>query len=75
MSRIADTNFVTWFSRIFRWLVGLGFVTAGIMFYDKGGWPAIAFGALIFITGFLRPRRCMDDVCDVEDNQEKENSV
>ena len=75
MARIADTKFITWFSRIFHWSLGLGFITAGIMFYEKGGWPAIAFGALIFITGFLRPTRCIDEVCDVEDNQQKEKSI
>ena len=56
---------VIWFSRILRWTVGLLFAGAGILYWHQGGWPAIAFGALVFITGFFRPKRCLDDTCDV----------
>jgi hypothetical protein len=55
------TMSAVWFHRIFRWLFGLLFVGAGIAFYQDGAWPAIAFGLLMVITGFFRPRRCVDD--------------
>lgn len=50
-----------WFHRILRWMLGLLFLGAGIMYYRDGAWPAIAFGLLLVITGFFRPRRCIDD--------------
>jgi len=62
---ITDTGFVTWFSRIFRWVLGAAIIAAGIVFYDQDGWTAILFGTLIFITGFLRPVRCNSDECTI----------
>jgi hypothetical protein len=50
-----------WFHRILRWSLGLLFLGAGIVFYEDGAWPAIAFGLLLLVTGFFRPRRCIDD--------------
>jgi hypothetical protein len=50
-----------WFHRIFRWMFGLLFLGAGIIYFDEGAWPAIAFGLLLVITGFFRPRRCIDE--------------
>lgn len=56
-----ETLTVLWFSRVFRWLLGALFITAGIIYFNEGGWPAILFGTLILVTGFFRPRRCLDD--------------
>lgn len=61
----ADTRLVIWFSRILRWVLGAFFLGAGILYYDKGAWPAILFGVLIFVTGFFRPKRCLDETCSV----------
>lgn len=57
---------IVWFSRLLRWGLGVFFIATGIFFYKSGGWPAILFGALIFITGFFRPVRCLDDSCDLK---------
>ncbi len=51
---------ITWFSRILRWLLGTFFIATGIWFYEKGAWPAILFGLVIFLTGFLKPKRCIE---------------
>jgi hypothetical protein len=54
-----------WFSRILRWTVGSFFTTAGIMYSKQGVWPAIVFGLVIFLTGFLKPKRCIDGECNI----------
>lgn len=46
------------FSRIFRWTLGTAFLGAGIYAHDLSG---IFFGAALFATGFLRPKRCLGD--------------
>jgi hypothetical protein len=53
------------FSRILRWSLGIMFISAGIYYLKDGGWPAIFFGLIMLITGFFRPRRCIDDSCDM----------
>jgi hypothetical protein len=30
-------------------------------FFNDGGWPALFFGALMFATGFFKPKRCISD--------------
>ncbi len=52
-----------WFHRILRF--GLGALFIGIAFFYKDAWPLYIFGGIIFITGFIRPRRCIDDQCDL----------
>lgn len=59
-----DVRLITWFSRILRWVLGIVFVSAGIIYFDQGAWPAILFGAVIFITGFFRPKRCLEESCE-----------
>ncbi|MBL0134395.1 MAG: hypothetical protein IPP79_10515 [Chitinophagaceae bacterium] len=65
----ADTRLVIWFSRILRWGLGAFFTGAGIIYFKEGAWPAIAFGAIIFATGFLRPKRCLDETCSVSQDK------
>jgi hypothetical protein len=66
MKKKDENASLVWFSRILRFGLGGLFVTIGILYFDKGTWPAILFGALIFATGFFRPRRCIDDQkCDL----------
>jgi hypothetical protein len=57
------------FSRLLRWTLGAVFIATGIWYYQDGAWPAIAFGSAMFITGFFRPRRCVDDKCDIGSEQ------
>jgi hypothetical protein len=58
----SDTRLVIWFSRILRWGLGGLFIWAGIHF--DGYWPAILFGAAFVITGFFRPKRCLEEGSD-----------
>jgi hypothetical protein len=58
-------NGIIWFSRILRWSLGSLFIWAGIHYFRDGAWPALFFGSVLFITGWLRPRRCIDDQCDL----------
>jgi hypothetical protein len=60
-----QTTFLLWFNRLLRWSLGATFITVGILYAKAGGWPAILFGALIFITGFFRPRRCIGNECEL----------
>jgi hypothetical protein len=48
-----------WFSRILRWALGVLFIVMGIRTGNDG--YAISFGAIILLTGFLRPRRCLEE--------------
>lgn len=56
-----EEKIVTWFSRLLRWGLGGFFLVSGIVYYGKGAWPAIVFGAVILVSGFFRPRRCIGD--------------
>jgi hypothetical protein len=60
-----DEKLVIWFSRLLRWSLGAFFILLGIIYFDKGTWPAILFGALILITGFFKPKRCISD-CTID---------
>jgi hypothetical protein len=55
---------LVWLSRSLRWGIGTIFIATGLVYFKEGGWPALLFGGLMFITGFFRPRRCMDDQCE-----------
>ncbi len=60
-------NTVVWFSRIIRWGLGALFIGGGVYYFDQGGWPAIIFGAVLFVTGFFRPRRCLEEgSCEIQ---------
>jgi hypothetical protein len=56
---------LVWFSRLLRWGLGSLFIGAGIVYFKDGAWPALFFGTVLIITGFFRPRRCIDDHCDI----------
>ncbi len=61
-----STRSVIWFSRIFRWTLGIVFLSAGYLYRkEEGSWMIILFGLVLFVTGFLRPKRCLDDNCNV----------
>jgi hypothetical protein len=64
-----SNNDLVLFSRLLRWVLGAGFIGVGIYYAKVGGWPAILFGAVMFGTGFLRPRRCINENCDVHTPQ------
>jgi hypothetical protein len=60
------TKRLIWFSRILRWGLGLLFTVAGILYFNRGGWPLLLFGSVLLVTGFLRPRRCLEETCDTD---------
>ncbi len=52
-----------WLHRFLRFGLGAAFLTIATQYEDA--WPLYIFGGILFITGFLRPRRCIDDQCDL----------
>lgn len=61
-----STRFVLWFSSILRWTLGLLFMGLGYMYFEeKSSWALILFGLVFFVTGFIRPKRCLDDDCKI----------
>ncbi|MCC6287930.1 MAG: hypothetical protein IT249_08595 [Chitinophagaceae bacterium] len=54
-----------WVSRLIRWGLGGLCIAIGILYFNQDGWPAIIFGAIMMITGFFRPKRCIDDSCNL----------
>lgn len=65
MNDSKSDKLVIWFSRSLRWILGSFFITAGVIYFNKGAWPAILFGVLIFVTGFFRPKRCLEEGCEI----------
>lgn len=51
-------------SRMVRWAIGLAFIYFGDGW--KGEWPALIVGVIFFVSGFLKPRGCVDGACDNE---------
>lgn len=60
---VKSTNIVIWVSKILRWALGALFIAWG--FSEGPDWYTIVFGAIILLTGFLRPRRCIDGHCEI----------
>lgn len=52
-----------WASRIIRWALGLLFT--GMAYFMEDAEILYLFGALFFISGFFKPRRCTDSSCQV----------
>lgn len=52
-----------WLHRIIRFGLGGAFIAVATQFEDT--WPLYIFGGVMVITGFIRPRRCIDDKCDL----------
>jgi len=64
MKRPANDRAITiWLSRLLRWGLGALFIILGIR--ERYDWYTIVFGIIILLTGFLQPRRCINDRCDV----------
>jgi hypothetical protein len=69
ISRKSDTREnkrAIWFSSILRWALGLLFMVVGyIHAKEDSDWVVIVFGLIILATGFIRPKRCIDDNCNI----------
>lgn len=60
---------IIWFSRLLRWSLGVLFIAIGVLYFNERGWPAILFGVIFLVTGFFRPKRCIDGSCTLPKNQ------
>lgn len=72
MLKTVSSKNIVCFSRLLRWGLGILFMIIGLIYYEEGGWPAILFGVIFFATGFLRPKRCLENSCELPD---KSNSI
>jgi|GEM_PF-2208661 len=66
MTNFANNN-IEWavlLSRVVRWSFGILIIWLG--FRNDYDWAVIIFGALMFITGFFRPRRCVGEICNMQ---------
>ncbi len=61
-----ENKLAIWFSSILRWSLGLLFMVMGyIDSSEEYAWVVMVFGLIIFATGFIRPKRCIDDNCKI----------
>lgn len=60
-----DLQVALWFSRLVRWGFGTAFVLIGAKFIHDDGWPALMIGVAFFISGFFKPRRCIEGECEL----------
>ena len=61
-----STKAVIWVSSLVRWLLGLVFLyMAYLLRKEAGTWILLLFGSVLFVSGFFRPKRCIDDRCDL----------
>lgn len=58
---MSDLTFATRVSRIIRWLLAAGFALAAFVYEDLKILYILA--AVLFITGFFKPRCCVHDTC------------
>jgi len=61
MKKINNRSAVIWFSRLLRWSLAALFISVGFLYLSEGAWPAILVGLVLFVTGFLTPKRCLDE--------------
>jgi hypothetical protein len=64
---MTDLQFGTWVSRIIRWALAAAF--AWMAYAYKGMEFLYLFAAVVFITGFFVPKRCIDDSCALPDKE------
>ena len=60
MNDSKDTKQLILFNALLRWAFGILFISIGLVHVKDGAWPAIVFGTIFFITGFFRPKRCLE---------------
>ncbi|MCU0396180.1 MAG: hypothetical protein MUF29_09730 [Chitinophagaceae bacterium] len=63
MASINEVSLANWISRIIRWALGLVFLWLAYTYEDAK--VLYFFGAVVFATGFLKPKRCTQDSCQV----------
>jgi len=61
-----ENKIAIWFSSILRWSLGLLFISMGFVHLkENDAWATLAFGLIIFITGFIRPGCCIGNNCKI----------
>jgi len=61
------TRLAIWVSSILRWVLGAGFLVMGYAYHQQDyAWVLFVFGTLLIVTGFLRPKRCVQDRCEID---------
>jgi hypothetical protein len=64
-----NIDWAFWLSRVVRW--GFGGFLIWLGMHNDHEWAVIIFGAVLVITGFFRPRRCINDSCDMQSMVQK----
>jgi hypothetical protein len=62
-STIKTESIAIWLSRFLRF--GLGLLLLWLAYSYDDAQILYFVGALVFATGFIKPRRCIDGACDV----------
>ena len=60
-----DTKIVLWFNRLLRWFFGGALLYYGIINHDESRWIGLIIGTVVAISGFIRPKRCLEDSCTI----------
>jgi hypothetical protein len=66
MAKVSDEKFALWVSRGLRWSLGIGALF--IAWHYEDAQMMYVVGALLIVTGFLKPKRCVDGQCEVPKN-------
>ncbi len=60
-----DIKLTILFNSLLRWLFGMVFLAIAYYDYGKDGWwVLLLFGIAFIITGFIRPKRCINNTCN-----------
>ncbi len=61
-----QTKSIIWISSVLRWILGSSIACFGYLYrHEEKAWVAIVFGLLLIATGFIRPKRCIEDKCKI----------
>ncbi len=61
-----ETKIVLWFNRAIRWSFGSALLYYGIINHDESRWIGLVIGTVVVISGFIRPKRCLEDSCTID---------
>jgi len=61
-----ETKIVLWFNRLIRWSFGGALLFYGITNHDESRWIGLVIGTVVVISGFIRPKRCLEDSCTID---------
>ena len=56
-----ETLIVLWINRVIRWSFGGLLLYYGIINHDESRWIVLVIGSVAFISGFIRPKRCLEE--------------